>query len=73
MAAAVGRDAAGAGDSLAVAFLPSTGGKQTTVAVGYFDGSVRLWDLEYFDRHVDGQAAYQRALATEPPPPGPRA
>ena len=53
---------ANAGDSLAVAFLPAVRGRQTSVAVGYFDGTVRVWDLAHFDRHVDGQIAYQRAL-----------
>jgi WD40 repeat protein len=53
---------ADAGDTLAVAFLPAVRGRQTSVAVGYLDGTVRIWDLAHFDRHVDGQIAYQRAL-----------
>ena len=63
---------ADAGDTLAVAFLPPIDGRQTSVAVGYFDGTVRIWDLAHFDRHVDGQVAYQRALreGTAPWPTG---
>jgi len=53
---------AGAGDSLAVAFLPDPSGPSSRVAVGYFDGSVRVWNLGHFDRHVEGQTAYQRAV-----------
>jgi len=52
----------GAGDSLAVAFLPPEFIRGTCVAVGYIDGSVRVWDLNYFDRHMNGQLEYQRAL-----------
>jgi WD40 repeat protein len=60
------------GDTLAVAFLPGSGVRQTSVAVGYLDGSIRVWDLTHFDRHVEGQAAYQRALrdGTAPWPTG---
>jgi hypothetical protein len=53
---------ADAGDTLAVAFLPAASGAGASLAVGYFDGSVRIWDLGYFNRHLDGQAEYQRAL-----------
>ncbi len=53
---------AGAGDSLAVAFVPGNGGGGMSAAVGYYDGSVRAWDLEYFDRHVRGQVDYQSGL-----------
>ncbi len=49
---------AGAGDSLAVSFLP--GGK--SVAVGYLDGTLRIWDLTFFDRHIAGNLDYQRSL-----------
>jgi WD40 repeat protein len=53
---------AGAGDSLAVGFLPPRPGAGLSVAVGYFDGTVRIWELGYFDRHLQGQVAYQREL-----------
>jgi hypothetical protein len=53
---------AGAGDSLAVAFLPSRSGGGNSVAAGYLDGTVRTWDLGYFNRHLEGQAVYQREL-----------
>ena len=52
---------ANAGDSLAVGFLPRDFADGKCLAVGYFDGSVHVWDLGYFDRHVEGQRAYQRA------------
>jgi YD repeat-containing protein len=51
---------AGAGDSLCVAFLPTPVGGGTFVAAGYGDGTIRIWDLEYFDRHIDGQIDYQQ-------------
>jgi WD40 repeat protein/serine/threonine protein kinase len=66
---------AGAGDSLAVAFLPARSPGAYSVAVGYLDGTVRFWDLGYFNRHLEGQAAYQRGLrsgATPWPARGPR-
>jgi WD40 repeat protein/serine/threonine protein kinase len=54
---------ANAGDSLSVAFVPSASGTGgASVAVGYFDGTLRIWDLGYFDRHLEGQSDYQRAL-----------
>ncbi len=40
---------------LSVSFTP--GGK-TLVASG-FDGSLRVWDLEYYDRHIAGNLEYQ--------------
>ncbi len=64
----------GAGDSLAVAFVPGLPGSGMSAAVGYYDGSVRVWDLEYFDRHVRGQLDYQSGLrrsgSTAPSTPG---
>jgi WD40 repeat protein len=59
---------ADAGDSLSVAFLPSRrasageSASATSIAVGYYDGTVRVWDLGYFDRHLTGQIDYQRSL-----------
>jgi WD40 repeat protein/serine/threonine protein kinase len=55
-----------AGDSLAVAFLPPRFGGGKCVAVGYLDGTVRVWDLTYFDRHMTGQLSHQRALRSGP-------
>jgi WD40 repeat protein len=48
------------GEAYAAAFLPPPLTHQ--LAVGYRDGSVRLWDLRYYDRHIDGQVEYQRRL-----------
>jgi WD40 repeat protein len=65
---------AAAGDSLSVAFLPreASSNRKLEAAVGYMDGTVRVWDLEYFDRHLDGQADFQkglrRASSTRPQP-----
>jgi WD40 repeat protein len=54
---------ANAGDSLSVAFVPSVSGSSgTSTAVGYYDGTIRIWDLGYFDRHLKGQLDYQRGL-----------
>jgi WD40 repeat protein len=54
---------ANAGDSLSVAFVPSLPGSSgTSTAVGYYDGTIRVWDLGYFDRHLKGQLDYQRGL-----------
>jgi eukaryotic-like serine/threonine-protein kinase len=49
-----------AGDAISVAFLPGRRGRW--VAVGYMDGSVRVWDLQYYDRYMQGQIDYQRQL-----------
>lgn len=48
-------DAFGGSDALSVSFTP--GGK-TLVAAG-FDGSLCVWDLEYYDRHIAGNLEYQ--------------
>jgi WD40 repeat protein len=55
-----------AGDSLSVAFLPreASGNHKLEAAVGYMDGTVRVWDLEYFDRHLNGQSDFQRGIRT---------
>jgi len=45
----------GGSDSLSVSFTPD--GK-TLVAAG-FDGSMCVWDLEYYDRHIAGNLEYQ--------------
>lgn len=45
----------GGSDSLSVLFTPH--GK-TLVAAG-FDGSLCVWDLEYYDRHIAGNLEYQ--------------
>ena len=45
----------GGSDSLSVSFTPD--GK-TLVAAG-FDGSLCVWDLEYYDRHIAGNLEYQ--------------
>ena len=65
---------AGAGDSLSVAFMPRefSGNHKLEAAVGYIDGTIRVWDLEYFDRHLNGQVDFQkglrRAISTRPQP-----
>ncbi len=48
-------DAFGGSDALSVSFTPD--GK-TLVASG-FDGSLCVWDLEYYDRHIAGNLEYQ--------------
>jgi WD40 repeat protein len=60
---------AGAGDSLSVAFLPRAGGDALPVAVGYYDGTVRVWDLGHFNRHISGQLDHQRRLRNLPNEP----
>ncbi|MFH1747894.1 MAG: serine/threonine-protein kinase [Planctomycetota bacterium] len=45
----------GGADALSVSFTPD--GK-TLVAAG-FDGSLCVWDLEYYDRHIAGNLEYQ--------------
>jgi len=47
----------GGADALSVSFTPD--GK-TLVAAG-FDGSLCIWDLEYYDRHIAGNLEYQIA------------
>ena len=47
----------GGADALSVSFTPD--GK-TLVAAGY-DGSLCVWDLEYYDRHIAGNLEYQIA------------
>jgi hypothetical protein len=51
-----------AGDSLSVAWMPGLPDGGNAVAVGYIDGTVRIWDLNYFDRHIAGQLEYQSSL-----------
>jgi WD40 repeat protein len=61
-----------AGDAMCVAFLPSkpriaaSGPRlqlgQSAVAVGYSDGNVRLWDLQYFHESIIYNERYQRKL-----------
>jgi eukaryotic-like serine/threonine-protein kinase len=53
---------AGGPDALCVGFLPAISHEGKFVAVGYGDGTIRVWDLGYFDRHIDGQIEHQRAL-----------
>ena len=50
----------GAGEALIVTFLPEP--FENSLAVGYRDGSVRIWDLKHFDRHIAGQREYQMKL-----------
>jgi WD40 repeat protein len=49
-----------AGEASEVVFLPEPLNRM--VAAGYQDGSVRVWDLGYFDRHIAGQTDYQTAI-----------
>jgi serine/threonine protein kinase/WD40 repeat protein len=49
-----------AGDACSVTFLPGRHGRW--VAVGYLDGTVRVWDLAYFNAYMRGQSEYQRKL-----------
>jgi WD40 repeat protein len=61
-----------AGDSMCVAFIPAkpripvSGPRaqvgQSVVAVGYTDGKVRLWDLQYFHESIIYNERYQRRL-----------
>src|SRR5205085_2708613 len=49
-----------AGEAYATVFLPPP--MEHHLAVGYRDGSVHVWDLQHYDRHIAGQLEYQRAL-----------
>ncbi|MDB5294373.1 MAG: DNA-binding protein, partial [Phycisphaerales bacterium] len=51
-----------AGAVTRVAFVPAGDDGGNTVAGGYADGTVRLWDLHSADRAVANQEAYQRSL-----------
>jgi WD40 repeat protein len=53
---------AGVGDAYAVAFLPLTPGGPCSVAVGYIDGTVRVWNLDALDDHLRGHVDHQRKL-----------
>ena len=57
----------GGPDTLCVTFLPADVVGGNSVAVGYGDGTIRIWDLEYFDRHVNGQVEHQRLLRKRAP------
>jgi len=48
------------GETYAATFLPPP--LEHQLAIGYRDGSVRIWDLTYYDRHIAGQADYQHGL-----------
>ncbi len=47
-----------AGDAHCVAFLPAP--LDHCVAAGYRDGTIRIWDLDYFNRHIEGQRSFQQ-------------
>jgi WD40 repeat protein/tRNA A-37 threonylcarbamoyl transferase component Bud32 len=53
-----------AGEAMAVEFLPRP--LEHQLVAGYRDGSVRIWDLQHFDRHIAGQIEYQQALRRNP-------
>jgi WD40 repeat protein len=49
-----------ADEGYVTAFLPPP--LQHHLAVGYRDGSVRVWDLRHYDQHIEGQRDYQLRL-----------
>jgi WD40 repeat protein len=49
-----------AGEAYTAVFLPPPLGHQ--LAVGYRDGTVRIWDLRHYERHIAGQVDYQARL-----------
>jgi WD40 repeat protein len=53
---------AGVGDAYAVTFLPAGTGGERSVAVGYIDGTVRVWNLGAFDGNLRGHAEHQGKL-----------
>ena len=53
---------AGVGDAYAVTFLPAGEGGERSVAVGYIDGTVRVWNLGSFDGYLKGHAEHQAKL-----------
>jgi WD40 repeat protein/serine/threonine protein kinase len=48
---------ANGGDAYAVTFLPDG-----SIAAGYIDGTVRVWNLADFDRYTKGHLEYQKSL-----------
>jgi WD40 repeat protein len=53
---------AGVGDAYAVTFLPAPAHGSGSVAVGYIDGTVRVWDLDAFDDYLRGHAEHQQRI-----------
>jgi WD40 repeat protein/serine/threonine protein kinase len=53
---------AGVGDAYAVTFLPADKGGGRAVAVGYIDGTVRVWNLGRFDGYLRGHVEHQAKL-----------
>ena len=57
-----------AGDAYAVTFLPSCGqSDDDALAVGYIDGTVRIWELGSFDAYLNGHVEYQKLLRAHGP------
>jgi WD40 repeat protein len=49
------------GDAYTVAFIPGNSDpRDISVAVGYIDGTVRIWRLADFDQYIQGHVQYQK-------------